>query len=775
MDGGFRLPSPEAPDGIAFTHAYGADDDCDDDGQLHAESSHVQHSSNETLNAPLPGLVLGTPAVSPLIVGAAEQVLPDVARLAARVTSSSPGLGGATAALSQLRISPLHHSTSVVGSASVPLTRPNYPAATDGLRRHRHRGRAVFTGNVASLRSNPAFWDAALRAALAASAAATGAPGNVTTASSLPAASTEQPSARSPTNSASDSASERAAASTGDPAVDMVVSALASVGEALASLLPHRPDRARALAERFDPSTLGPMLLRRALSHADWLDLLRYTVAVVGSLEAPARSASTVEWAASAEQYVRDAAAALADAKARAGIARKETAAAAATAAANTTCTSGTPITGFAPGHMRIARQQQTPDVIDDVVLHMLPRLLAWVHWKVSVIRIDISNLQLAEVGAYLASRNSGVEYERTRFYAAIERNGLHLDGTRHWLLAAAATHITAPDAGGSPGTALLRVLRDGVLRLVELPFPLTEVARAAAANADGIAVQPRGGDNGGGNNSDVTAIRIAFPETYTLDIRRLTDAQNVIQRTALVGALCAIVAGLVASAPLDTALGAAVGNREPVAQRLSAGRGPAVATVAELGYRARTWLLDDSVVMDDIVAGCIAAADDLCVGAGRQPLLSFPNATGAIVTKGDGDADLRSVAAKRMRTTLGAAVRKAASTDHPLYVSFLRRALAAIGSRITAAFTSLLSRGGEAEPRAAVVAAPQAVSDLPAACIADVDALGIALARVIVHNERVHGAMYRSVMGQSHQSATQAGTIVVTVAPVVAHSSTNI
>ena len=91
----------------------------------------------------------------------------------------------------------------------------------------------------------------------------------------------------------------------GDASVDMVLSALISIRDAISSLVPHRADWAAELAAHIDPSLLRGMMLARAFGPPDWLALMRYVGGKLQALEAPVRGEETRAWLEAAQAHVK--------------------------------------------------------------------------------------------------------------------------------------------------------------------------------------------------------------------------------------------------------------------------------------------------------------------------------------------------------------------------------------------------------------------------------------------------------------------------------------
>lgn len=174
------------------------------------------------------------------------------------------------------------------------------------------------------------------------------------------------------------------------------------------------------------------------------------------------------------------------------------------------------------PGQKAKAKVPLEAPVLDDDLLSLLPRVLAWVHWKVAQVRIDISNTHLGMLVPYLSTGGRGAEYERSKFESALAQGSVTLNGATMWMKRAVEECVNAVMAGvvvstgaasgagtggaPSPSSASLALrsslltdsrigrvclLRDGLLWLLTFEHPLTMVATTAARNPDGYVRVP--------------------------------------------------------------------------------------------------------------------------------------------------------------------------------------------------------------------------------------------------------------------------------------------
>jgi hypothetical protein len=693
------------------------------------------------------------------------------------------------------------------------------------------------------------------------------------------------------------------------PAVDLVVSGLESVRESLISLVPHRGDMHESIRAHIDVALFRKMLLAHAFSHADWVGLLRYIGGLIVDLEAPARHDETNAWLASAEEHVRRIAAFKAEAKADRGRAKMAAAAvsptpgglvtperatassaAAAPSATRTAALSRTPVLGPAIPSLLVAsaapvtlagaaelaasadpafpapprlrpEPPREPPMLDDALLSLLPRVLAWAHWKVAQVRIDVSNAHLSLLAPYLTAGGRGAEYERAKFEAALAKGEVTLNGSRRWLAkivdeaaasasAAAASAAAAGAAGagagaGAPGgagagaapaspspalsssssalppsplpsaspaasaagegvrSALLTdapisrlcLLRDGLLSLLTCEHPLTVVASTAARNPEGYVRVPAAGAAGAaaaaaagpGSSAPAATVQLPFPETLQLDAARLTECQNLIQRSALVATLSALVQQAVVSAPAlppDAVL-----PPPPAPSSALAGAPPRVAeTVLELQRHVYAWLGDDALRLPDLTAGLMASADRLARKAGKVPFLLPPT---VVVGGGGGESSQSAAAAaaavagpsassyapasERVAAALSSAIARAVSYSHPVYATFSRRLQEVVRRRVTRALMDALPSqsaqgastfGSASHPcwaphldaPGAPLPGPLALA-VPAVGEADVDRVVGILTRLVRHSYAVFDQHYRALVAELRAAAAAASS----------------
>jgi hypothetical protein len=435
----------------------------------------------------------------------------------------------------------------------------------------------------------------------------------------------------------------------GDAAVSLVCAGLESLRESLISLVPHRADMHAEIRGRVEVDLFRSMLMSRSFGQQDWLALLRYIGQLIASLEAPARAEGTAAWLGGAEAFVRRIAGKRAEARAAAG--RR--------------------------GGGESEGGGVTPPLDDDLLI-LLPRVLAWAHWKIAQVRLDISNANLATLGPYLRDGGRGAEYERGKFEEALAKGEARTDGLRVWLARTLDAETREAEAGAmtgaagaaapSPGVRLpptpaaiaagtltraafrgdyriarFVLLRDGLLTLLICPHPLATVAGVAAASPDGIArmadpsappaptaapaspASPRApGVLAAAPPPGPPTLSIAYPETFSMDAARLTGAQNTVQKVALVSALSALVQQIVSALPpLPAGYAAAPPPYAPLA--VPGAERMLGASVPDLQRCVAAWMADEGLRLPDLAVGILTGADAIARAAGRMPLLESP------------------------------------------------------------------------------------------------------------------------------------------------------
>jgi hypothetical protein len=337
-------------------------------------------------------------------------------------------------------------------------------------------------------------------------------------------------------------------------AVDLVCASLESVRDSIISVLPNRPDIQTSISSKIDPALFKRMLLNRAFSHSDWLGFLRFVANTIMSLEAPVRQEDTKKWLAGAEAHIKRIAIRKAEQQARQGRMSlnaldeekktRESSSSTISSSSTTTSASRTPVFGPAIPALVLASAAgaaldssfslhaaasttaptssthsplvvEIKPILDSALLSLLPRVLAWAHFKISLIKLDTSNYHLMTLAPFLLQGGKGAEYEKARFDEKLAKGEARLSGTKLWYSLAVDECIDvakrASDATSSGSSlsesasailqsslrqaitrdsklARLIILRDGILSslLAICEHPLTQVAEAAARNPEG-------------------------------------------------------------------------------------------------------------------------------------------------------------------------------------------------------------------------------------------------------------------------------------------------
>ena len=627
-------------------------------------------------------------------------------------------------------------------------------------------------------------------------------------------------------------------------AVDLVCASLESVRDSIISVLPNRPDIQSSISSKIDPALFKRMLLNRAFSHADWLGFLRFVANTIMSLEAPVRQEDTKKWLAGAEAHVKRIAVKKAEQLARQGRVAlnaqdeekksRDVSSASSSAAASA---SRTPVFGPAIPALVLASAagsaldssfsldsssssslsstaasiMQTSAVVikikpilDSALLSLLPRVLAWAHFKISLIKLDTSNYHLMTLAPFLLQGGKGAEYEKARFDEKLAKGEARLSGTKLWYamavdecvavakrasLAPSSSVISDSAATTSSGLlsslrqaitrdsklARLIILRDGILSslLAICEHPLTQVAEAAARNPEGGYVRvpkattsttidgttpsenPSSSSLSSATNTSAAAAAtittriLPFPETLHLDAKRLQDLQNVIQRSALVVTLSAITQQIVSTSPVvSSSSSSSTGTVSPPSS------GSLITTLSDLQKACVDWLKDESLRMQDLTTGFLTAADAIARSAGRSPFLApFPTAEAEKL-------------GEKLSKSLLSLISKAVATNHPLYSAFSGRILEYVRYQVTHLLQETLptqsansdvdtSDGASSDlavywKRLAVSEAEIPLQGVKTSvsphCKKDIMNAVDALARLLRHNHAVYDERYRSM-----------------------------
>lgn len=224
--------------------------------------------------------------------------------------------------------------------------------------------------------------------------------------------------------------------------VNLLLIGIESVREGIISLVPHRTDMANNLRSRLDVEMLRSLLSNpRLFTVSDWNSIFQYIGQQIASLEAPARNKETCFWmdlithkvgqcfglSQKMKMYNDHIDATLQDSQKSPADAFIDHIAQLYPSTMDLqedrlleACT------GFIASKARILFNAH-----EAVALQVMPRFLAYAHHKIALIRVDMANAQLAQLGVYLSQGGNGVEYERSKFDAALERGEVTLHGTK--------------------------------------------------------------------------------------------------------------------------------------------------------------------------------------------------------------------------------------------------------------------------------------------------------------------------------------------------------
>ena len=505
----------------------------------------------------------------------------------------------------------------------------------------------------------------------------------------------------------------------GETGAGVVTEALQTVLSAVQALVPHRSDLHEDMQRIFDLPTVRRMLAARAMGLPEWWRIFSGLVQQLAQLEAPARAAEGKQWLQRVQHVFH---------------------ALQARVAAGSDADAAVPL-------------------IHPAVQALLPVVLAWLHWRVALVQSDISNFQLGNLRPYLLLGGRGADYERKQWKVALAEQRVSVEGVLAWVRGVALSMIkslpvaggTAPEQAVVQRVAALRqlagdsdlsrvcLLRDGMLRLIELPYAISQLAAAAAepdvVRAGGmVPVTLLRGESGpaqqSSNGGDAEAI--AFPGTLALDAKTLTDGQNTVQRTALVACLGMILDQFVSQLP------AAAGSS-----------GEAV-SLPHMQEQVHAWLLDDSLRLPDLRAASLQLAQRRAAATGRLQV----------------DDQQHEEHVRRLYALVDSAV----SYEHALYSLCAQRVVVAVRHAVTSELQRQMPPGGAMNrahenvfwqpfigpPPASVAAC------VPATCAEDVSALAARLAGIARHSNAVHGALYQAALRQVVGGAVQHHAVAV-------------
>jgi len=493
----------------------------------------------------------------------------------------------------------------------------------------------------------------------------------------------------------------------GETGAGVITEAIQSVLAAIQTLVPHRTDLHDEMKRSFDLPTTRRMLAARAMAAEDWWRLISALVSQLAQLEAPARASEGELWLGGVHSV-------------------------------------------FLQLGARAAPTDEVPHaLIQPPARALLPVVLAWMHWRVALVQSDISNFQLSTLRPYLLRGGRGAEYERKQWAAALADRQVSADGVTGWVRQEALRMIeklptspsnTAAEAvvrriaatrqlAGDSDLSRVCLLRDGMLSLIQLPYPVSQLA-AAAAEAYSLDVGGRVSVDrlraAGAELGAEAAQGIFFPGTLSHDAKTLTDGQNTVQRTALVASLAMILEQYVSQLPR------AVASSEDTV------------TVQNLQEQVHAWLLDDDLRLPDLRAAALQLVQRRASSSGRLRV----------------DAQQHPSHIKRLFALVDSAV----SYEHALYSLCAQRVVGALRHAVTAALQMQIPPGGSMNSAdqnvfwLPYIAPPtESVSVcVPAVCAKELLALAARLASIARHSNAVHGALYQTALQQLVGGAIQ-------------------
>jgi T-complex protein 11 len=403
---------------------------------------------------------------------------------------------------------------------------------------------------------------------------------------------------------------------------------------------------ARAVSQSLDLPLYHTLLSKGLIRDQQWVAILQHFVDLVKGLEAKARNQESDAWFAGAQELVSH-------------VYQAHQQAAGSSTSATTDSSDGPTLSAT---------------LLQSLVLTLMPRLLAWIHFKAEQMRIDGANAHLMLLRPSLVANNKGHEYLRAQFQAAVQRGEITVESTKHWLSSAFVSGIKKAASGGSstdttglqqavgfvltthPHPITVAAVIEGCLQLLQESRPLIELAKASTAPSTASSAESASSTAA----LPTVAAATPFPSTLLFDAARLTSLQSTLQRLVLIPTLVAIVQQFIATAPAATTAAASPSGVDRCTSLL------------ELQRRLHAWLSDeDNIRLPELEAGLVQATGDLLVAAGKQPLREEDKEDDEETPKGK----------------LVKAVRGAVSSSHPVYSLMRGRVSQLLKARLTARF----------------------------------------------------------------------------------------
>jgi T-complex protein 11 len=424
--------------------------------------------------------------------------------------------------------------------------------------------------------------------------------------------------------------------STESNVVDLLGSGLESILDAIASVIPHRRDMHANISSGMDVPHVKSMIVRQAFVASDWLLLLDYIVSILMSLEAPVRNDSTKEWVDQLKLHLQSASSESAS----------------------------------------MHSDQPLSQYLSSPLFEFIPRIFSWIHWKFLQIRIDVSNAQLAELSVYLRTGNRGVEYERGKFVSALEQGKASLEFTNQWM----KFHVTllvdelklqvetqkfnqvVQTLSEPHDLHRFILLREGALSIISCSKPVTFLCRSQQQQQTGTPPD---------DDADASNTSFPFPETLYLDAFSLKNMQDKVQTLVLVPLISIIMSQVISNSPFNPST---ISHASTVQQLNTA------STLEEAQEQLTIWLLgslddppsdENTMKLTDLINGIIQLTDILMCKENKIPLVLPTD-------------DPRHQQAESMKLNLSNALKKAISSEHILYATYLNKVIKVLRGRLT-------------------------------------------------------------------------------------------
>lgn len=526
-----------------------------------------------------------------------------------------------------------------------------------------------------------------------------------------------------------------------------LLNAFREVAEALAQITPSRPDLLRELKQNVDLEHWARLMRANEFGREEVLRVVAFLGARIKAIEAPVHNASTQEWLNAAFAFAQGHRESNDDERLHGG-------------------------SGASDDE---GGEDADDNAFGDCPARFLPRVVAWLFFKIDQLRVDVANYHLMTLAPLLRRGGTGARYEREKFEALRVSGQVGTEGVEGWLaqtvdqlLRSAGEVVASGGSGASPDRRAGVLLNDtqrafieklqvddrdtrlflsssGVLQLLVRPVALSRAAYITA-----LRFQQR--HSGVRVDGELPPVGFAVPETLRLDIKALESTQNDLQRIALTASLTMLLRGLLAGAltgiprsalarVLSTAPGTGHESADPATPEAdgAANAGSAAYGIGLLGVRSLSELRDrldarlrmSSVSLESIKAGVAEASQLLARSAVGDPSFRLPAETMASITS---------------------SVESLATHSHVLFSRYLERCVRVLRLHLNLMLGLDPSTMSEAV-RPAPVPDPLLTPGLEHAQ-AELRDVASSLARIVMHQESAFGGLMRETLRSLSRAA---------------------